>query len=108
MTHVAGAGATIKATFSTRRRSDLAVEQLVQELRIERTNIFVVPEGPKNSAGSEASGADIESGHPRVDPAGDPALAGGLAVSIDLVDDTRLLEVRAVLEEHGGHNVATE
>jgi hypothetical protein len=101
-------GATITATFSTRRRADLAVEQLVQELEIERSDIFVTPEGDENSSGSEVDGADEQSGHPGVDPASDPALAGGLSVSIDLADDDDLAAVRAVLEEHGGEDIAAE
>jgi len=106
MTQVAGV--TVTATFPTRRQADLAVEQLVQEHGIERTDIFVVPEGAENSVGSEADGADTESGHPDVDPAGDPALAGGLTVSIDLADEALMTEVRTILEEHGGQDVAAE
>ena len=102
------AGTTITATFSTRRQADVAVEQLVQEFGIERTDVFVVPEAGENSAGTRPDGADVESGHPDVDPAGDPALKGGLVVSIDLADDSALAKVRAALEEHGGRDVATE
>jgi hypothetical protein len=102
------AGATITASFSTRRQADLAIEQLVQELEIDRSDIFVTPEGDENSSGSEADGADEESGHPGVDPAGDPILAGGLIVSIDLADEEDLAAVRAVLEEHGGEDIAAE
>lgn len=101
-------GATISATFSTRRQADLAVEQLVQELQIDQSDIFVTPEGGENSAGTEEAGADAESGHPDVDPAGDPALAGGLRVSVDLADDGHLAAVRKVLEEHGGADIAAE
>ena len=104
----ASAGATITATFSTRRQADLAIEQLVQEHGIDRSGIFVTPEGDDNSAGSDEDGADAESGHPDVDPAGDPALAGGLAVSVDLPDDGDVAAVRAVLEEHGGEDIAAE
>lgn len=102
------AGATITATFSTRRQADLAVEQLVQELAIDRSDIFVAPEGDDNSAGTEEDGADAESGHPNTDPAGDPALAGGLSLSVDLADEDDIAAVRAVLEEHGGEDVAAE
>lgn len=41
------AGATIRATFPTRRQADLAVEQLVQQLGVEQTDIFVTPEPGK-------------------------------------------------------------
>lgn len=102
------AGATITATFSTRRQADLAVEQLVQEIEIDRSDIFITPEGDENSAGSEADGADEESGHPDVDAAGDPALAGGLSVSVDLSDEDKLAAVRTALEEHGGQDIVAE
>jgi len=102
------AGATITASFSTRRQAELAIEQLVQEHEIDRSDIFVTPEGDENSAGSEEDGADAESGHPDVDPAGDSALAGNLSVSIDLADEKDLAAVSAVLEEHGGEDISTE
>ena len=104
----ASAGATITASFSTRRQADLAIEQLVQEHEIDRSDIFVTPEGDENSAGSEEDGADAESGHPGADAEGDPSLAGELSVSIDLADEDDVPAVRAVLEEHGGEDIATE
>jgi hypothetical protein len=102
------AGATITATFSTRRQADLAIEQLVQELQIDRSDIFVTPAGDENSSGSEVDGADQESGHLGIESAGDPALTGGLSVSIDLADEEDLASVRAVLEDHGGEDIAAE
>jgi hypothetical protein len=102
------AGATINANFSTRRQADLAVEQLVQELGIVRSDIFVTPDGAENSAGSEADGADLESGRADVDPASDPALAGGLSVSVDLADEEALAAVQAILQEHGGEHIAAQ
>jgi hypothetical protein len=104
----ASAGATITASFSTRRQAELAIEQLVQEHEIDRSDIFVTPEGGENSVGSEEDGADAESGHPGVDPASDPALAGDLTVSVDLADEEDVSAVRAVLEEHGGEHIAAE
>ncbi len=102
------AGATITASFSTRRQAELAIEQLVQEHEIDRSDIFVTPDSDENSAGSEEDGADAESGHPGVDPVGNPALAGNLTVSVDLADGEDVAAVRAVLEEHGGAHIATE
>ena len=102
------AGATITATFATRRQVELAIEQLVQELEIDRSDIFITPEGDENSAGSEADGADEESGHTDVDATGDPALAGNISLSVDLADEDRLAAVRTVFEEHGGEDIAAE
>ncbi len=55
---------TIIGSFSTRRQAELAVEHLVQEHGIARTDVFIQAQGRANSAGTELAGADIESGHP--------------------------------------------
>ena len=67
---------TIIASFETRRDAEVAVEHLVQQHGIERSDVFIQPEGAANSAGSKLAGADIESGHPGVEKHGDPALNG--------------------------------
>jgi len=95
-------GATITATFATRRDADLVIERLVQEERIERTNIFDAALGDENSAGFRASGADVESGHAGVKAGGSPALADGITISVDMMDTAKLPTVRAVFEEMGG------
>jgi hypothetical protein len=64
---------TVIASFETRRDAEVAVEHLVQEHGIERSDIFIQAEGMANSAGSKIAGADIESGHPGVEKHGDPA-----------------------------------
>lgn len=102
------AGATIVATFSTRRQADLAVEQLVQNLGIQRTNVFVTAECEENSSGREAGGADAESGHPGVDTGGAPSLADAISVAVDLPDEADVARVRSALEQHGGGDIATE
>jgi hypothetical protein len=102
------AGATIAATFNTRRQADLALEHLVQELGIDRSDIFLVPEGADNSFGTMRDGADAESGHPGVDRAADPVLVGGITLSVDFADDENLRDIRAALEEHGAEDIAAE
>ncbi len=57
---------TIVASFATRREADLAIEHLVQQHGIDRTDVFVGAPGEANSAGTKAAGADVESGHPGV------------------------------------------
>ena len=78
---------TIIGTFSTRREVELAVEHLVQEYGLERTDIFIEPNSDKNSAGVEPSGGDTASGHPDSQPSGDAALNGTLLVSVDINED---------------------
>lgn len=45
----ASAGATITAIFSTRRQADLAIEQLVQELEIDRSESLSRPRATKTA-----------------------------------------------------------
>ena len=74
---------TIIGSFATRREAEIAVEHLVQEHGIARTDIFIQAAGTANSPGSKIAGADIESGHPGVDKSGQPELAGEVEVSVD-------------------------
>ena len=80
-------GKTITGVFPTRREVELAVEHLVQEYGIERTDIFIEPNSAENSAGVEPSGGDSKSGHPESQPDADAALNGTLIVSVDINDD---------------------
>ncbi|XAZ26072.1 hypothetical protein LVY75_35470 (plasmid) [Sinorhizobium sp. B11] len=75
---------TITATFETREAADIAVEHLVQQHGISRPDIFIQPNGERNSAGSMASGGDASH------PGGvrhDAALEGDIEVSIDIPPD---------------------
>lgn len=91
-------GVTLTARFRTRRLADVAVEHLVQEQGIERTNIFVVAEGSEPSSGEEVDATDVESGHPGAEPGGDPALGGAILVSVDLADADRGDELAEILK----------
>jgi hypothetical protein len=90
---------TLTGTFDSREQADMAVERLVQEIGIERTDIFVAASGTENSAGNLIGGADNET----VDQAerDDVPLAGGITVSIDLQDEAKVEVVTAALEEFG-------
>jgi len=98
---------TIVAQFESRRQAELAVERLVQEHGIPRTDVFVRARGEANSSGVKAAGADIESGHPGVEKKGSPELAGMIEVSVDCHGDQSVKVCRALsaagansLEEH--------
>lgn len=95
---------TIVAQFETRRSAEIAVEHLVQEHGINRSDIFVGAPGAKNTAGSRAAGADVESGHPGVEKKGEPKLAGPIEVSVDCHDERGSL-VQSVLQEAGATHV---
>ncbi|MBJ7445181.1 MAG: hypothetical protein JHD32_12935 [Sphingobium sp.] len=90
---------TLTGTFDSRDHADMAVERLVQEIGIERTDIFVAASGPDNSAGNRTGGADSETVDQ--DERDDAPLAGGIMVSIDLQDDAKVEVVTAALEEFG-------
>ena len=73
---------TIVAHFETRRDAEIAVEHLVQQHRVARTDIFIRARGEANSAGTKAAGADVESGH-GPQKRGTPELGGQIEVSVD-------------------------
>jgi len=78
-------GVTIKGTFPSRREVEIAVEHLVQDHGIERTDVFIEPAGEENSAGVEPAGADVESGHAGIDPDTEgAAYTGALIVAVDM------------------------
>ena len=75
---------TIRATFETREAADLAVEHLVQQHGISRSDIFIQPAGGRNTAGSAPSGGDAshDQGARR-----DAPLGGEIEVSVDIAAD---------------------
>lgn len=93
---------TVVATFATREKAETAVEHLVQQHGINRADIFVEPEGPENSAGTDRAGADT--GAPR--SSGGPALHGRLRLSVDL-SRGHIAEVESALRELGAADVAS-
>ncbi len=90
---------TLTGIFDSREQADMAVERLVQEIGIERTDIFVAAAGTENSAGSQVAGADSET--PDQAERDDVPLAGGITVTIDLQDEAKGEVVTAALEEFG-------
>ncbi len=99
-------GTTLKGNFETRREAEMTVERLVQEFRIERTDIFVFAEGSENSAGEEKAGSDTEAGSPSPDDRNDASLKGRITVSVDIDDDDHAAKVRSAFAEFGAEDVA--
>ena len=98
---------TITGHFATRREAELAVEHLVQDHGVARTDVFVQASGAANSAGSRAAGADVHSGHPGVGKSGKPELEGEIEVSVDChADDPEVVE--AILKEQGARRVGSQ
>jgi hypothetical protein len=94
---------TIVARFETRRDADLAVERLVQEHGVARTDVFIRATGDTNSAGVRAAGADVESGH-RPQERGAPQLGGEIEVSVDC-HGSELNVVREALAAAGSRSI---
>jgi hypothetical protein len=95
---------TIIAQFDTRRAAELAVEHVVQEYGIQRSDVFVQPAGSANTAGVRSAGADKKAA-PK--PEQGEKLEGLLEVSVDFhgEDPRRLVEA---LESAGAETVRTK
>ena len=74
---------TISAVFETREAADYAIEHLVQQHGLNRADIFAEPQGDQNTAGNRVSGGDANKG----DMPSQPALQGGIKVSVDAAQD---------------------
>jgi hypothetical protein len=86
-------GKTITGAFPTRRQVELAVEHLVQEYGVERTDIFIEPKSDENSAGVSRAGADAQHATVAARTETGPDLNGPLLVSVALnQDETEAVE----------------
>ena len=99
---------TLTGKFETRREAEMAVERLVQEYGIERTDIFVAPEGDENSAGVALAGSDTEAGAPSPEDRGDAHLGGSVVVSVDVQEGARAERVREAFAEFGATAAAQD
>lgn len=92
-------GQTLAAAFKTRRDAEMAVERLVQEFGVERTDIFIAAAGRSNTAGTAPAGADNAGAEAASETRGDAPLHGSIEVSVDLADDDKAGQVRAAFAE---------
>ncbi|MYL99441.1 hypothetical protein GR702_16855 [Novosphingobium sp. FGD1] len=88
---------SIEKSFATRASAELAVERLVQEFGIERTDVFVSSAGDENSAGDQPSGGDAPA--PLEEGRSDGALTGAITVSVDVNDDSKVEAIRSALDD---------
>lgn len=89
----------ITATFTTRRAAELAIEHLVQEHGVARTDVAVDAEGSANSSGTARSGGDAAKGAAESDS--QPKLAGAIRVTVESATTPRE-PIEAALREAGG------
>ena len=95
---------TVRATFSTRREADLAIEHLVQEHGVDRNAISVMAASDAGSSGRVIGGSDAASAPPTGH--GDRADAptnGAIELRIENAGDRSMIE--QVLNEVGAQIV---
>ncbi len=94
---------TLIAEFDTRRAAELAVEHVVQECGVPRSDVFVQPTGSENTAGKRPAGADAKSSP---EPGGSGKFGDAIEVSVDLHGgDTK--QVTDALKSAGAKTVRT-
>ena len=96
---------SLTAKFDTRREAEMTVERLVQQFKIERTDVFIAAEGDENTVGIEEAGSDTEAGGPSPEDRDDAQLAGRVVVSVDIEDDNLADEVRSAFAEFDASEV---
>jgi hypothetical protein len=79
----------IRATFATRRSVELAIEHLVQEHGLNRTDIFVDADGKANSSGQQRAGADATSSLSESRTENRPELEGAIELSVGCEEQRR-------------------
>jgi hypothetical protein len=94
---------SIIGEFDTRRDAELAVEYVVQDCGVPRSDVFVQPVGGANTAGRPA-GADAK---PAPTPESHQKLEGPLEVSVDFRGDDPQ-RIAAVLKGAGAKAVRTK
>jgi hypothetical protein len=95
---------TIIGEFDTRRGAELAVEHLVQQCGVARSDVFVQSAGGANTVGTRAAGADAKVA-PEAE--GHQKLEGSIEVSVDFHgDDPR--KIAAALKEAGATGIRTK
>ena len=92
------------AEFDTRRAAELAVEHVVQECGVPRSDVFVQPTGSDNTAGKCPAGADAKSS-PLPEEGG--KLEGPIEVSVDFHgEDSKT--IADALKSAGGKSIRTK
>jgi hypothetical protein len=95
---------TIIGEFDTRRGAELAVEHVVQECGVPRSDVFVQPAGAANTVGTRPAGSDAKA---EPAPEGRQKLEGPIEVSVDFHGDTPD-KIAAVLKGAGAKTIRTK
>lgn len=95
---------TIIGEFDTRRDAELAVEHVVQDCGVPRSDVFIQPIGGSNTVGTRPAGADAKA---RPTPEQQQKLEGSLEVSVDFHGDDPE-RIAAALKGAGAKDVRTK
>ncbi|MGY3036002.1 hypothetical protein ACVIIV_005172 [Bradyrhizobium sp. USDA 4354] len=95
---------TIIGEFDTRRGAELAVEHVVQECGVPRSDVFVQAAGGANTAGTRPAGADVKAAPA---PGGRQKLEGVIEVSVDFHGDAPE-KIADALRSAGARTVRTK
>jgi hypothetical protein len=95
---------TIIGEFDSRRDAELAVEHVVQDCGVPRSDVFVQPVGGANTAGTRPAGADAKTAST---PDAHQKLEGPLEVSVDFHGDDPE-RIAAALKGAGAKAVRTK
>src|SRR3954463_8778911 len=92
----------VKAVFKDRRAAELALEHLVQDIGLDRTDVFIAARGSENTSGAQKAGADSQSSlsEPRGDK--DPKLNGDIELSAGC-ESANAGRVSEALKDAGGN-----
>lgn len=86
---------SIEKSYATRAEADRAVERLVQQVGLSRSDIFVTTANEDNSAGKRPSGGDARA--QLEDERTDAPLAGEITISVDINDADKDQAIREAL-----------
>jgi hypothetical protein len=95
---------TIIGEFDSRRGAELAVEHVVQECGVQRSDVFVQSAGDANTAGTHPAGADVKAAPA---PEGHQQLGGLIEVSVDFHGDAPE-KIADILRDAGAKTVRTK
>jgi len=95
-------GNSVTGSFGTRRDAEMAVERLVQEFGVERSDIFIAAEGAENSAGVEVDGSDCSTIPSAEEARDDGPHVGAVAVSVDVNDPAAVDKIVSAFDEFDG------
>jgi hypothetical protein len=98
----------LSGLFDSRRMAELAVERLVQEYEIKRTDILIGAAGEENTAGVNSAKTDEEAGFTDRQAKDDATLNGEISVSVAIENEDVAQRIRKAFKEFRASGVESE